>query len=346
MRGIDKRFGPVQANRAVDLTLRHREILGLLGENGAGKTTLMNILFGIYARGRRRDRGSTGGRCASAAPPTRWPPASAWCTSTSTWSPRHTVLENLMVGRAGPRRAARSRPAARRAARRDRPRFGLRLDPDRAGRRPHDRRAAAPGDRQGARPRRPHPDPRRADRGADAAGDRGPVRGAPGHGGAAAWASSSSATSWTRSCAITNRIVVMRQGARGRRAGQRRQPSQRAELAELMCGHELDAAGAARRRAPGRVAACPRPGRAPTAGASSRRSEGRLAERPRRRDPRHRRRLRQRPARARRRHRRHAQAARRRDRGRRARPSPRARARGDAGASASAACPRTASAPA
>ncbi len=49
MRGIGKRFGAVQANRDVELTLLPGDILGLLGENGAGKTTLMNILFGTYS---------------------------------------------------------------------------------------------------------------------------------------------------------------------------------------------------------------------------------------------------------------------------------------------------------
>jgi len=49
LRGISKSFGPVQANKDVDLTLHRGDILGLLGENGAGKTTLMNVLFGTYS---------------------------------------------------------------------------------------------------------------------------------------------------------------------------------------------------------------------------------------------------------------------------------------------------------
>jgi len=48
LRGIDKWFGGVHANRDVSLALRRGTIHGIVGENGAGKSTLMGILYGYY----------------------------------------------------------------------------------------------------------------------------------------------------------------------------------------------------------------------------------------------------------------------------------------------------------
>ncbi len=46
--GIDKRFGPVHANKDINLSVAKGTIHGIVGENGAGKSTLMSILYGFY----------------------------------------------------------------------------------------------------------------------------------------------------------------------------------------------------------------------------------------------------------------------------------------------------------
>ena len=46
--GIDKKFGPVHANKNINLTVAKGTIHGIIGENGAGKSTLMSIIYGFY----------------------------------------------------------------------------------------------------------------------------------------------------------------------------------------------------------------------------------------------------------------------------------------------------------
>lgn len=53
LKAIHKCFGPVHANKDINLTVGSGTIHGLLGENGAGKSTLMKILSGFI----RRDSG-------------------------------------------------------------------------------------------------------------------------------------------------------------------------------------------------------------------------------------------------------------------------------------------------
>jgi ABC-type sugar transport system ATPase subunit len=48
MRGIEKRFGRVEALNHVDFEIRDGEIMGLVGDNGAGKSTLIKTLVGIH----------------------------------------------------------------------------------------------------------------------------------------------------------------------------------------------------------------------------------------------------------------------------------------------------------
>ena len=166
--GIDKSFGPVHANRDINLEIQRGTIHGIVGENGAGKSTLMSILYGFYQAdsGEIRVDGKPIDDPRRRTTPS--PPASAWSTSTSCWS---RISRCSRTSCSAPRAArcssagiakARARAAAARA--RIRARGRSRRDHRGAAGRP----AAARRDPEGALSRRRHPDPRRADRRADA----------------------------------------------------------------------------------------------------------------------------------------------------------------------------------
>jgi ABC-type uncharacterized transport system ATPase subunit len=129
MRRISKRFGAVQACADVDLAVDAGDIVGLLGENGAGKTSLMSVLFGTYAA----DAGSI---AIDGRPVAIRSSADALACGIGMVHqhfqlvPRHTVAENLMVGRGGAEGRLTRRMIGERLAGLGRD-FHLTLDPDR-----------------------------------------------------------------------------------------------------------------------------------------------------------------------------------------------------------------------
>ncbi|GBC97123.1 Ribose import ATP-binding protein RbsA [bacterium HR16] len=100
MEDICKRFGAVQANNHISLSVRQGTVHAIVGENGAGKTTLMNILYGVFP--------PDSGTVTLYGQPVRFrSPAEALQAGVGMVSqhyaliPRLSVLENLMLGGEG-----------------------------------------------------------------------------------------------------------------------------------------------------------------------------------------------------------------------------------------------------
>ncbi len=177
--GIDKSFGPVHANKNVNLSVERGVIHGIVGENGAGKSTLMSILYGFYE--------ADSGEIRVNGQPVRIRSSREAIDCGIGMVHQHfmlvpplSVLENVMLGAEGGAAARPGRERHPQAARRARPGIRPRGRPRRDRRRAVGRPAAAGRNPQGAGARRRNPGARRADRGADARRGRPAVRDAPG----------------------------------------------------------------------------------------------------------------------------------------------------------------------
>ena len=112
LRGIDKRFGAVHANRAITFAVAAGSIHGLIGENGAGKSTLMNIVYGFH----RADAGEIRVRGRVVAIGSQQEAIAAGIGMVHQHFmlvENFTVLENVVLGVEGGARLARGLAAAR-----------------------------------------------------------------------------------------------------------------------------------------------------------------------------------------------------------------------------------------
>ncbi|WP_349359341.1 ABC transporter ATP-binding protein [Stappia sp.] len=127
--GIDKRFGAVHANKAIDLKVKKGSIHGIVGENGAGKSTLMSILYGFYQ--------ADAGEIRIAGKPVSIPSSQAAISQGIGMVHQHfmlvenfTVLENVVLGAEGGALLRGGIAAARKELKRLETDYELKVDPD------------------------------------------------------------------------------------------------------------------------------------------------------------------------------------------------------------------------
>ncbi|MFT7026326.1 MAG: simple sugar transport system ATP-binding protein [Paracoccaceae bacterium] len=127
--GVEKRFGPVRANRDIHLRVEKGAIHGIIGENGAGKSTLMSILYGFYQ--------ADAGRILIDGAEVSIPDSQAAIALGVGMVHQHfmlvepfTVLENVMLGAEGGAFLRQGVAAARKELARLEAEYGLHVDPD------------------------------------------------------------------------------------------------------------------------------------------------------------------------------------------------------------------------
>jgi len=129
LRGIEKRFGAVHANRAVSMRIAAGSITGIVGENGAGKSTLMSILYGFY----EADSGeiAVNGRAVRIRNPRDALRAGIGMVHQHfVLIDPFTVLENVMLGAEGGVLLRKGKALARRELQRLEAEYGLGVDAD------------------------------------------------------------------------------------------------------------------------------------------------------------------------------------------------------------------------
>ncbi|MBE7183058.1 MAG: ABC transporter ATP-binding protein [Methylobacterium mesophilicum] len=127
--GISKSFGPVRANRDIDLIVEKGTIHGIIGENGAGKSTLMSILYGFY----QADSGEirVNGKPTAILSPNHAIAAGIGMVHQHFMLVQNfTVLENVILGAEGEALLGKGITRARAELKRLEREYGLDVDPD------------------------------------------------------------------------------------------------------------------------------------------------------------------------------------------------------------------------